>query len=229
MIRRRIVAAALTLVVLAVIGLLYLQAIAQTRATREAWMLTRDVAAGAVLDRDSVKRVRVPAAGDHFQVLDEDPARRRTAHRMQAQTLLTREDLLADDTVQVPVSVKAAPGVAAGDTLDIYAVVGSRTVLVGRRLVVASVGNPMTLLVPAADEPSWIALQANNVALFAAKSSGVGVPIGSGLAVTDAIANLSGSAQGAAPPGTPAAAGAAASSPSPPPPAARPTPTPSPR
>jgi hypothetical protein len=194
-IRRQLVAAALTLVVIAVIGLLYLQAIAQTRATRDAWMLTRDVLAGAVLDEGSVKRVRVPAAGDRFSVLDDSPLHRRASHRMTAQTLLTPDDLLGEDTVQVPVSVRAAPGLAPGDTLDVYAVVGSRTVLVGRRLVVISTGSPMTLLVPAADEPSWVALEANNVALFAAKSAGVGVPTGTGVAVNDAISSLSGVAQ----------------------------------
>lgn len=223
--RRQLVAGALTVVVLAVMGLLYLQAIAQARATRDAWMLTREVIAGAVLDESAVKRVRIPAAGDRFQVLEETPLQRRAAHRMQAQTLLTRDDLLSEDTVQVPISVRAAPGVAAGDTLDVYAVVGNRTVLIGRRLIVVGAGNPMTLLVPAVDEPSWIALQANNVAMFAAKSSGVGVPAGSGLAVTDAIANLSGSVQtGPAPP----VAGAAPAPvpPSPSPPAASPPPRP---
>jgi hypothetical protein len=233
-IRRQLVAAALTLVVIAVIGLLYLQAIAQTRATRDAWMLTRDVTAGTILDDANVKRVRVPAAGDRFSVLDYSPRRRRAAHRMAAQTLLTPDDLLGEDTVQVPVSVRAAPGMAAGDTLDVYAVVGSRTVLVGRRLVVVSTGNPMTLLVPAADEPNWVALEANNVSLFAAKSAGVGVPTSAGVAVNDAISSLSGVAQSGqvlvGPPG-----GAATTtplgppSPSPSPVLSRPTVSPSPR
>src|SRR5207302_4607772 len=67
--RRQLVAAALTLVVIAVIGLLYLQAFAQTRAARDAWLVTRDVPAGTVLDLGSVKRVRIPSAGDQFTVL----------------------------------------------------------------------------------------------------------------------------------------------------------------
>ena len=123
---------------------------------------------------------------------------------------------------------------AAGDTLDVYAVVGSRTVLVGRRLVVVSTGNPMTLLVPAADEPNWVALEANNVSLFAAKSAGVGVPTSAGVAVNDAISSLSGVAQSGqvlvGPPG-----GAATTtplgppSPSPSPVLSRPTVSPSPR
>lgn len=223
MIRRQLVGAALTLVVIAVIGLLYLQALAQSRATREAWMLTRDVAAGAALGDADVKRIRVPATGDRFALLDADPVHRRAAHHMSARTLLDADDLLGEDTVQVPVSVRAAPGVAAGDTLDVYAVVGSRTVLVGRRLVVVGTGNPMTLLVPAADEPNWVALEANNVSLFAAKSAGVGVPVNPAVAVGDAIASLSG-----VPPTGPVLTGGAVPAPTPPPATPAP-PRPSPR
>jgi hypothetical protein len=225
-IRRQLVGAALTLVVIAVIGLLYLQTIAQSRATRDAWMLTHDVVAGALLGDGDVRHVRVAAAGDQFAVLDSTPLHRRAAHRMSAQTLLTPDDLLDEDTVQVPVSVRVAPGVTQGDTLDVYAVVGGRTVLVGRRLIVAGAGNPMTLLVGAADEPDWIALEANNVSLFAAKSSGVGVPPNPAVGVGDAISSLSGASQTG---GVLAGAGqppvVAAPTPAPPPP----TPTPRPR
>jgi hypothetical protein len=223
-IRRQLVGAALTLVVIAVIGLLYLQTIAQSRATRDAWVLTRDIAAGALLGDADVKRVRVPAVGDQFTVLDASPLHRRTAHRMRAQTLLTADDLLDEDTVQVPVSVRIAPGVSEGDTLDVYAVVGGRTVLVGRRLIVAGAGNPMTLLVGAADEPNWVALEANNVSLFAAKSTGVGVPPNPAVAVSDAISSLSGTSQG----GT-VLAGAGQPAVPTPPASPQPTPRPSPR
>lgn len=220
--RRQLVGAALTLVVIAVIGLLYVQAIAQSRATRDAWMLTRDVAAGAQLGAADVKRIRVSAAGDHFAVLDSSPVHRRTAHRMSARALLTADDLLGDDTVQVPVSVRAVPAVAEGDTLDVYAVVGGRTVLVGRRLIVVGTGSPMTLLVSAADEPNWVALEANNVSLFAAKSAGVGVPVSPAVAVSEAISSLSGTSQagpvlatGGPPPATPPTAPPATPTPRP--------------
>jgi len=219
MIRRQLVGGALTLVVIAVIGLLYLQTLAQSRATRQAWMLTRDVSAGTVLHAADVKRIRVPATGDRFALLDGTPLERRAAHRMSAQTLLTADDLLGEDTVQVPVSVRVAPGVAAGDTLDVYAVVGSRTVLVGRRLVVVGTGNPMTVLVAAADEPNWVALAANNVSLFAAKSAGIGVPVNPAVAVGDAISSLSG-----VPPTGPVLVGG-----TPPPTTPAPSPRPSPR
>jgi hypothetical protein len=224
-IRRQLVGAALTLVVIAVIGLLYLQTIAQSRATRDAWMLTHGVVAGALLGDGDVRHVRVPAAGDQFTVLDASPLHRRAAHRMSAQTLLTPDDLLDEDTVQVPVSIRVAPGVAEGDTLDVYAVVGGRTVLVGRRLIVAGAANPMTLLVAAPDEPNWIALEANNVSLFAAKSSGVGVPPNPAVAVGDAISSLSGISQtGGVLAGTGLPAAVAVPTPTPPPPTATPKP-----
>jgi hypothetical protein len=194
-IRRQLVGAALTLVVIAVIGLLYLQALAQSRATRDAWMVTHGVATGTLLGDGDVKRIRIPAAGDQFAVLDGSPVHRRAAHRMSAQTLLSADDLLGEDMVQVPVTIRVIPAVAAGDTLDVYAVVGARTVLVGRRLVVIGASNPLTILVAAADEPNWVALEANNVSLFAAKSSGVGVPPNTAVAVNDAIASLSGVSQ----------------------------------
>jgi hypothetical protein len=212
--QRRLLAAALTLVVLAVIGLLYLQALSLTRATRAAWMVTRDLPAGAALGGGDLKQVRIPAAGDQFIVLTEDPTNRRAAHPLRAQTLLSPVDVLSREMVQVPVSVRASPSVGAGDTVDLYALVGSRAVLVGRRLVVIATGSPLTVLVPAQDEAYWIALQANNVALFASRSDGVGVPESGGVSASDAIAGLAGTAP---PP------------PSPPPPSPPPAATPSPR
>jgi hypothetical protein len=193
--QRRLVAGALTLVVLAVIGLLYLQALSQGRASRTGWMVTRDLQAGAILGADNVKQVHIPAAGDQFAVLTDEPTNRRIAHAVRALTLLSPNDVLSKETVQVPVSLRAAPNIAPGDTIDVYAVVGTRAVLVGRQVIVAATGNPLSMLVSANDEAYWIALQANNVSLFASKSDGVGVPDSSGVSVNDAIAGLTGSAQ----------------------------------
>lgn len=188
---RRLVAVGLTLVVVAVIGLLYLEALNQGRATRSAWMVTRDLAAGFMLDSGSVRRVRVPAVGDPFTILEESPISRRLAHRVRAQTLLTPEDLLSREVAQVPVSVRSAPSVGVGDTVDVYAVAGGRALLIGRHLVVAS-SNPLTLLVPAAEEAEWIALEAGSVSLYAARSDGGGPTNAGGVTATEAIAALSG-------------------------------------
>jgi hypothetical protein len=223
MIRRQLVAIGLTLVVMAVVGLLYLQAVAQGRATRPAWLVTRPIVAGTLLDQTNVKQVRVADSGDPFNVLESSPLHRRAAHAMSAATLLGPDDLLSEEEVQVPVSVRAAPGLAAGDSVDLYAVVGPRTVLVGRHLLVFATGNPLTLLVAAADEPSWVALEANNVTLFAARSSGVGVPANPTVTVTEAIATLSGAAQSG-----PVLVGTPPATTPPPPPAGRSSPRPQP-
>jgi hypothetical protein len=181
-------------VVAAVIGLLYLQVNNESRATRSAWMITRDLTAGSLLDTTNVRQVRVAEVGDQFLVLQERPYGKRVSHAISAQSLLTPADVYMRDLTLVPVSLRAAPTVGAGDTIDIYAVVGSRTVLVGRSLVVIGGGNPLTVLVPAEDEAAWITLVANNVPLYAAKGNGLGVPSGNSIATSDAVAALSASA-----------------------------------
>jgi hypothetical protein len=92
--------------------------------------------------------------------------------------------------------------------------------IVGRHLVVDSVsGNNYSVLVPSSDEPAWITLEANNVALFAAGGSGVGVPDTAAQNISDAVSTLTG---GAVLPGSISA------NPSPSP-RASPVPTPSPK
>jgi hypothetical protein len=192
--RRIWVAVALTAVVASVIGLLYMQASNESRATRAAWLITKDLGPGSLLDSSNVKQVRIPQGGDQFVVLQDQPYGKRLNHAMSAQSLLAPADVYSRDLTQVAVSLRAAPSVGPGDTIDVYAVMGSRTVMVGRSLVVIGAGNPVTVLVPAADEASWITLQANNVPLYAAKGNGLGVPNTNSVAVTDAVATLSASA-----------------------------------
>jgi hypothetical protein len=189
--RRIWVAVALTAVVASVIGLLYMQASNESRATRAAWLITKDLGPGSLLDPSNVKQVRIPQGGDQFLVLQDQPYGKRLNHAMSAQSLLAPADVYSRDLTQVAVSLRAAPSVGPGDTIDVYAVMGSRTVMVGRSLVVIGAGNPVTVLVPAADEASWITLQANNVPLYAAKGNGLGVPSTNSVAVTDAVATLS--------------------------------------
>ena len=194
--RRTLVAMILSLVVLAVIGLLYLQAIVQGGATRQAWMLTRNVDAGAAFNASNVKQVRVPGSGDQFSILTASPIDKHAAHSLEAQTLLRPDDVLSQEVAQVPVTLRTTPQLAQGNVIDVYANINGRTISVGRRLVVVSAGNPVVLLVPAQDEQAWITLQAGNVSLFAARSPGVSVgDNGSGSGnVTDAIQQLTGNA-----------------------------------
>lgn len=190
--RRTLVAVILSLVVLAVIGLLYLQAIAQGGATRPAWMVTRNVTAGAAFDTSNVRQVRIPGSGDQFSILTTSPIDKHAARSLNAQTLLRPDDVLSQEVAQVPVTLRTTPQLAQGDVVDVYANVNGRTISVGRRLVVVSAGNPVVLLVPAQDEQAWITLQAGNVSLFAARSPGVSVGDSGTGSVTDAIQQLTG-------------------------------------
>jgi len=121
----------------------------------------------------------------------------------------------------VPVSFKAAPPLKNGDVIDVYTQLGTRTIQVGKSLTVES---PTTIWVPAVDEPSWVTLQANSAPLFAVTSSGIGVPVSSGLGIQDAVSSLAGSVAGGSaglslapppPPATAAPSGAPAPRPSP--------------
>src|SRR5438876_434542 len=115
-------------------------------------------------------------------------------------------------------STQTVWAVTHGDPVDVDATVNGRTRIVGRHLLVETTsGNNYSVWVPAGDEPAWITLQANNVALFAAQSSGVGVPDTQAQNISDAISTLSG--------GT-VSPGSATASPSPSP---TPSPSPSPR
>ena len=78
--------------------------------------------------------------------------------------------------------------------MDVYAQVGGNSIQqVGRALVVDQInGGTVSVWVPASEEPAWINLQASNVSLFAAQSSGVGVPQTRTQSLQDALATLSG-------------------------------------
>ncbi|HKF77889.1 MAG TPA: SAF domain-containing protein [Candidatus Dormibacteraeota bacterium] len=200
-----------SLVLLAAIGAIYLEIVVQSRSTHEVWMAIRDVPAGTLLTANDVRRVSVPDTGDPILYYRRDPIadHRRAAHNLLAGHMLADDDLLAGDMVLVPVAFRAAPPLGRGDLVDVYTQLGGRTVQVGRSLPVES---PTTIWVPAADEPSWITLEANSAPLFAVDSGGLGVPAATGLGIQDAVAALSGSvnagrpALGAAPPVVPAPA-----------------------
>jgi hypothetical protein len=148
------------LVMLAVIGAVYFQIYTASRSTREAWMVTRSVAAGAQLTADNVQRVTVGSSGTSFALTSTDPIKekRRAGHTMQASHLLAGDDLLPTSDVVVPISFAAQPQLQPGDQIDVYLVLGGRAVQVGRGLIVQS---DHAMWVAAGDEPYWVALEAN--------------------------------------------------------------------
>jgi SAF domain len=197
--RRTLVAVILSVVVLAVIGLLYLQAFAQGRATRSAWMLTQDVQAGATLDDSNVKQVRIPAGGDPFAILDQTPVNKHAARNLAAQTLLRPDDILGEEVAQVPITLRANPPLARGEVIDVFALYQGQTLRVGKRLVVISPASPVVVEVPAASEQAWAALQAASTPLYATTSPGVSVGDQGPTSQDDAIRQLTGSSGGPAP------------------------------
>ncbi|MBJ7602157.1 MAG: hypothetical protein JF888_03020 [Candidatus Dormibacteraeota bacterium] len=203
------------LVLLAVIGAVYLEIAVQAKATHTAWTVTQDIVAGTALDSSNVRQVKLADTGDPVQYFKGDPIRdhRRAASRLSASHLLSDDDLMPTQSVLVPLTFKSAPSMQRGDKIDVYVLMGTKTIQVGRGLVVEQ-PNPTTVWVPPGDEAAWVTLQANNSALFAVRSSGVGVPSGAGLALNEAASQLAGSAsEGGSVPG-PAASPPAAPSPS---------------
>jgi hypothetical protein len=183
------------LVMIAVIGAIYLEILVQSRSTHDVWMVTQDVAAGARLTTDNVRQVSVPDTGDSIAYYAGNPIRdqKRAGHQLGRGHAVADDDLLQTQMVLVPVTFKSAPPLKNGDVIDVYTQLGSRTIQVGRSLAVDSA---TTIWVPAVDEPSWITLQANSAPLFAATSSGIGVPAGNGMGLPDAVGSLSSSISG---------------------------------
>jgi len=183
------------LVMLAVIGAIYLEIIVQSRSTHDVWMVTQNVAAGGLFTTDNVRQVSVPDTGDSISYFHGNPVadHKRAGRTLRPGHMVADDDLLSTQMVLVPVNFKAAPPLKNGDVIDVYTQFGTRTVQVGRSLVVAS---SSTIWVPAVDEPSWVTLQANSAPLFAVTSSGIGVPVNSGLGLPDAVSALAGSVAG---------------------------------
>jgi hypothetical protein len=183
------------MVMIAVIGAIYLEILVQSRSTHDVWMVTQDVQAGAKLTGDNARQVSVPDTGDRIAYYAGNPIadHRRAGHLLRGGHMIADDDLLQGEMALVPVSFKSAPPLRSGEVIDVYTQIGTRTIQVGRSLPVESA---TTIWVPAIDEPSWITLQANNAPLFAAASSGIGVPAGTGLGIQDAVSSLSNSISG---------------------------------
>jgi hypothetical protein len=202
--RNFLVAIVAMVVFVVVAGAVYLELLASAGAKDLVWEVSQAVTAGQMLTPDNVQQQRIAHAADNLAYYTGKlkSGVSRAAHDMGAGTILFQGDVLEQDLALVNLSLKAPPQVSPGQTIDVYAQIGSQTVMVGRGLVVSQVtsgnnGNNIAVLVPAADEPHWISLQAGNVSLFAARSTGIGVPQLRAQSIQDAIAALSGGATGA--------------------------------
>ena len=137
------------------------------------WVVTHDVVAGQPFTVEDVQLVQVHAASGDFNYEVDGPA---AFHALFARSLQINDILRSDDLIpvsaesEVAVTVEGAPALATGDTIDVFAAVTSdQQVLIGHDLVVNSVsGGAITLLVPVADEASWIAISASSLSLHVA-------------------------------------------------------------
>lgn len=194
--RNVVVAGAAVFLFLVVAGAVYLEILLTARATDRVWAVTTPVSAGDELNALNLKQVRFPQTGDNWDYYQGNllAGGRRAAHDMRAGTIVFRNDVLDQDMALVTLSLKTPPPLSHGSRIDVYAQVGGQTIMVGRGLIVQSVsGANCSVWVPASDEPAWVTVAASNLALFAARSSGVGVPQATrGQGVSEAVATLSG-------------------------------------
>jgi len=192
-----VVALAGAVLFLVVAGAVYLEILVSARSTDPVWAVTRDVAAGDQLDSTDVRQVRLPRTGDSWSFYTGDLAAtpRRAAHAMPAGTIVFNGDVVSEDQALVTLTLKTPPPLSHGARVDVYAQLNGQTVIVGRGLVVDSVsGTACSLWVPTSDEPAWVTLAASNLSVYAARSSGIGVPQAArGQNAAEAIATLSGS------------------------------------
>jgi hypothetical protein len=183
------------LVFLVVAGAVYLQIWTSATRTDLVWAVSHGVRSGDVLNAENVHQVRIPSSGDQWDFFAGDlvAAHARAAHDMSAATLIFKNDVDQRDMALVSLTLRNPPPLAHGYTIDVYAQVGTQTQLAGRRLAVEDVSSgACSVWVPAQDEPAWITLQADNVAFYAARSSGVGVPQGRVQGIQEALNTLGG-------------------------------------
>lgn len=171
---RRLAAAmffsAVIVVVLALI--VYTEQVNATQ-TVSVWVVTHDVTAGAPFSAADVQLVQIRAGSGDFNYEVKGPAAFTAlfARHLVANDLLRNDDLIpvtADS--EVAITVEGAPALAIGNTVDVFAALTSdQQVLIGHDLIVNAVsGGSITLLVPVADEASWIAIGASAVPLHVA-------------------------------------------------------------
>src|SRR5256885_11550929 len=125
-------------VFVAAAGAISLETAAPAGATDQVWMVTRAATAGDQLNQDNVRRTRIPHVGDNLDYFTDEIKgdRPRAAHEMAAGTILFRNDVLLQDQALVNLTLRTPPQLTHGQTIDVYAQIGSQTTMVGRRLVV---------------------------------------------------------------------------------------------
>jgi hypothetical protein len=198
--QRRVVAAAFfSALMVAVLSLIVYTERSNASQTVAVWILTRDVAAGAPYAADDVQQVQIRAQTGDFSYEDRGPSiyPSRYARNLSAHDILRSDDLVAlTAESEIALTLLDVPPLNPGDRVDVYAALPSgQQALIGRDLAVQTVsGASITVLVPAADEASWIAVSSSSAALHAARTVAGARNDAQPLAVGDAIRILCGPA-----------------------------------
>ena len=164
-----------------------------------AWAMRQNASAGTLMTASLVRQVTIAQGSDGFTVLTSDPAGEYLAHAVSNGDVLRPDDLFTQAMVTVPLAFKStAPGLQAGDSVDIYgpssstlgvgtpqapeaaaaAASGQTVQLFGRGITIVAAGSATAVLVPAAYEGFWVDLSVSGIDLVAVQSSGVQVPRG---------------------------------------------------
>ena len=86
-----------------------------------AWAMSQNASAGTRLTASVVRPVTIAQGSDDFTVLTTNPAGEYLAHSVSGGDVLRPDDLFAQSMVTVPLAFKSmAPGLQAGDSVDIY-------------------------------------------------------------------------------------------------------------
>jgi hypothetical protein len=197
---RRSAFALIVVLSLAAVGAVAFTAVNLSSRHITAWVMTQDASAGTPLTPLLVHQATIPQGSDDFTVLTAAPKGAYLSHAVARGDVLRPDDLFTQAMVTVPLSFKSlAPGLQAGDTVDIYGpgsaaasgvgtpqapqaaasdASGQSVQLYGRGIAIVAGGTASAVLVPAAYEGFWVDLSVSGIDLVAVKSSGVQVPRG---------------------------------------------------
>ncbi|HUZ71013.1 MAG TPA: hypothetical protein VMU65_14995 [Candidatus Saccharimonadales bacterium] len=171
--RRLAAAVVFSAIIVAVLALIIYTERSNATQTVSVLIVTHDVSAGTPYDVADVQVVQVRAQAGDFNYETRGPAAfpARFARNLATNDILRADDLIANTAESVvALTVETPPPLTAGESIDIFAALaGDQQVLVGHDLIVNTVsGGSLTVLVPVADEASWIAVGSSNVALHIA-------------------------------------------------------------
>jgi hypothetical protein len=184
-----------------------------------AWAMSQNASAGTLMTASRVRQVTIAQGSDDYTVLTTNPAGEYLAHAVSDGDVLRPDDLFTQSMVTVPLAFKSvAPGLQAGDSVDIYgpsfstlgvgtpeapeaaaaAASGQTVQLYGRGITIVAAGSATAVLVPAAYEGFWVDLSVSGIDLVAVQSSGVQVPRGETYTLQQAEQMLTAIANGTA-------------------------------